>query len=138
MKIFDNETYLPPDRALPSRRPAALLSRFRRRDAERVLVKEQDQLRTDASACGSSLRQVEIQTLLHLPSLDIGDWADSRRSYLEVRDAVRHRTSLISEFRTTTLTRADLLGVTAEMRVTRSGGSFMGVSGCSTRGGVGG
>lgn len=75
----------------------------------------------DARGCRSSLRQLEIQTLLHLPSPGVGDWRDARRSYAEVRDAVRHRASLISEFRADVRTRADLLRISAEMRVTRSG-----------------
>lgn len=121
MKAFDNERYLPPDCALPSQRPVSLFRQFRKPYAERVLVREQSQLIADANDCRSSLRQVEIQTLLHLPSPEVRDWRDTRRSYLEVRDAVRHRALLISEFKASTLTRADLLRVTAEMRVTRSG-----------------
>lgn len=120
-KAFDNEGYLPPDRALPSKRPGSLHSQFRRRDAERVLLRERNRLAADARACRSSLRQVEIQTLLHLPSPGVHDWRDTRRSYTDVRDAVRNRASLISEFKADARTRADLLRITAEMRVTRSG-----------------
>ena len=120
-KAFDNDGYLPPDRALPSQRPPNLHARFRRADAERVLVAERTRMGADARGCRSSLRQLEIQTLLHLPSPGVGDWRNARGSYAEVRDAVRHRASLISEFRADVRTRADLLRISAEMRVTRSG-----------------
>src|SRR5699024_7144004 len=59
--------------------------------------------------------------LLHLPSPAVSDWRNTRQSYLEVRDAVRKRASVMSEFRSETFSKADLLRVSAEMRMTRTG-----------------
>lgn len=92
-------------------------SQFRLKDAERVLLKEKKRLCKDAEACGSTERQLKIQTLLHLPSPDVQNWNNTRQSYAAVRDAVRHRASLISGFKKEAVEKADLVGLTPRMKV---------------------
>jgi len=126
MKLPDSQKSLPPDPTHSSQQPASLIrknlfQKYQYADAKNVLTKEREQLETDAKACRSSLRELEIQTLLHLPLLKRENWQDTRASYRQVRDAVKQRASLISQFRTNTLASADLVNITPEMQVTRSG-----------------